>query len=96
MVADGTTHGIRPNVLEHINYVAAWTGTDIFFLKPKMPSAETASFSGTLDNSLDQRFRVAVFGDMESCEHAKTRILIMIDQIVRPLPHTDDAASSNA
>ena len=68
--------------MEHMNYVASWTGTDIFLLKPKQIDIETASFTGTLDNSLDQRFRIAVFGDMESSEHAKTRLLIMIDQIV--------------
>ena len=44
--------------------------------------SETASSTGVLENSLDQRFRLSVYGDMESAEHAKTRILIMIDQIV--------------
>jgi len=68
-----------------MDYVARWTGTDIFLLRPKQMDIETASFNGTLDNSLDQRFRIAVYGDMESSEHAKTRILIMIDQIVSRL-----------
>lgn len=74
---------IRKQVLEHIDYVASYSGTDIFLLRPKNMDVETASLTGTLDNSLDQRFRIAVYGDMESAEHAKTRILIMIDQIVR-------------
>jgi len=82
LVGDSANNGIRSSVLEHMNYVASWTGTDIFFLKPKSVDIETASFSGTLDNTLDQRYRIAIFGDMESSEHAKTRILIMIDQIV--------------
>lgn len=73
---------IRTSVIDHMNYVANWTGTDVFLLKPKTMDAETASFSGTLDNSLDQRFRMMVYGDTESVEHAKTRLLIMIDQIV--------------
>lgn len=82
LVGDAMSGAIRQSVLDHMNYVATWTGTDVFLLKPKQIDIETASFNGTLDNSLDQRFRVAVFGDMESSEHAKTRILIMIDQIV--------------
>lgn len=69
-------------VIEHLDYIARYTGTDIFLLKPKQVDVETASFNGALDSTLDQRFRVAVYGDMESSEHAKTRVLIMIDQIV--------------
>ncbi|KAB8336793.1 hypothetical protein FH972_021102 [Carpinus fangiana] len=91
LVADISPEGeptIRQGVLEHINYTAKWTGADIFLLKPRAPSVETASFTGTLDNSLDQRFRLAVFGDMESSEHAKTRLLIMIDQILELSMHT--------
>lgn len=74
---------IKQTILDHIDYIAKWTGTDIFLLRPKQMDVETTSFMGTLDNSLDQRFRVAIYGDMESSEHSKTRILIMIDQIVR-------------
>lgn len=65
-----------------MNYVAAWTGTDIFLLKPKLADTEMSGFTSALDNNLDQRFRIVIYGDMESSDHAKTRILIMIDQIV--------------
>jgi len=70
-------------VIEHINYVASWTGTDIFLLRPRQTESDTASFNLALDNSLDQRFRIFIYGDMESSDHAKTRLLIMIDQLVR-------------
>ncbi|KAL9057089.1 MAG: hypothetical protein Q9162_002523 [Coniocarpon cinnabarinum] len=81
--APTTPTGIREKILEHIDYIASWTGTDIFLLRPKQFDVGTAGFNGTMDNSLDHRFRVAVYGDMESSEHAKTRILIMIDQILK-------------
>jgi hypothetical protein len=70
--------------LEHLDLVAKYTGTDIFLLAPKQADPETAnsSFNGGPDTGLDQRLRVAIYGDMESSEHAKTRVLIMIDQIV--------------
>lgn len=66
-----------------MNRVASFTGTDIFLLKPRQQDVDSASFHGNIDNALDNRLRIAIYGDVESAEHAKTRILIMIDQIVR-------------
>lgn len=85
LIMDGSPKGIRASVLEHMDTLAAYTGTDIFLLTPKLHDADSAvvsSYGYASDNGLDQRFRVAIYGDMESCEHAKTRVLIMIDQIV--------------
>lgn len=84
---DGSPKGIRASVLEHMDTLAAYTGTDIFLLTPKLHDADSAvvsSYGYASDNGLEQRFRVAIYGDMESSEHAKTRVLIMIDQIVGP------------
>lgn len=82
---DSSTKGIRPSVLEHLDTLAAYTGADIFLLSPKFRDADSAvasSYGYASDNGLDHRFRVCIYGDMESAEHAKTRVLIMIDQIV--------------
>lgn len=49
---------------------------------PKQPDIESASFNGNLETGMDSRLRCAIYGDMETMEHAKTRVLIMIDQIV--------------
>jgi hypothetical protein len=43
---------------------------------------ESASFNGNIETSMEQRLRCAVYGDLETMEHAKTRVLIMIDQLV--------------
>lgn len=85
LVIDPVSDGVRKAVLEHLDLVAAFTGTDIFLLTPKItdPEAVGASFNGSVENNLNQRLRITIYGDMESSEHAKTRILIMIDQIVR-------------
>lgn len=85
LIMDGSTKGIRASVLEHLDTLAAYTGTDIFLLTPKIRDTDSAvisSYGYASDNGLDHRFRVAIYGDMESAEHAKTRVLIMIDQIV--------------
>ncbi|KAB8076602.1 KH domain protein [Aspergillus leporis] len=86
LIMDGSTKGVRPTVLEHLDTLAAYTGTDIFLLSPKFrdtDSAVVSSYGYASDNGLDHRFRVSIYGDMESAEHAKTRVLIMIDQILK-------------
>jgi hypothetical protein len=85
LIMDASTKGIRTSVLEHLDTLAAYTGADIFLLSPKGLDADSISSYG-YENGLDNRFRVAIYGDMESAEHAKTRLLIMIDQIVYDPP----------
>ena len=77
-------NGVRTEVLEHIDIVAKFTGTDIFLLNPRSqdPEGVSASYGNGSDVHFDQRLRIAIYGDPESSEHAKTRTLIMIDQIV--------------
>lgn len=84
LVIDSAADAVKSSVLEHLDVVASFTGTNIFLLGPKLSEAETigTTFNGSPEISLDQRLRVAIYGDMESVEHAKTRVLIMIDQIV--------------
>jgi hypothetical protein len=82
------------SVTSHIDRIATYTGTDMFLLKPKGADPEVTglSYTGGAEAGLDQRYRLNIFGDMESVEHAKTRVLMMIDQIVRlsnPIPTTN-------
>ena len=83
-VLDATTSLPRSSVVEHLNKVALFTGCDIFLLKSKQADAEnrSANYVNITDQTLEQRFRIAIYGDPESSEHAKMRVLIMIDQIV--------------
>lgn len=85
---------MRQSVVEHLDKVAAFCGVDIFLLGPKFPSlADGLSSNG--DAGRDQRWRIAVYGDMESAEHGKTRILVYIDRLVclcvliKVTPYTD-------
>lgn len=84
LVVDHASNGVRANVLEHIDILAKFTGTDIFLLNPKSADSENPvlSYGNGNDQGFDQRLRIAIYGDPESSEHAKTRVLIMIDQIV--------------
>ena len=83
LLVDSSLNGIKAQCLEYIDKVARFTGTDVFLLKARAADAEDLSSSiHETDQSLDQRLRIAIYGDPESSEHAKTRILIMIDQIV--------------
>ncbi|KAL4920130.1 hypothetical protein BDW62DRAFT_209273 [Aspergillus aurantiobrunneus] len=86
LITDNQTKEVRPPVLEHLDTLSGYTGTDIFLLTPKLRDTDSAivsSYGYATDNGLDQRFRVCIYGDMESTEHAKTRVLIMIDQILK-------------
>ncbi|EXJ63888.1 hypothetical protein A1O7_00223 [Cladophialophora yegresii CBS 114405] len=85
LILDGAETGIRSSVLSHIDLCAKYTGTDIFLLKPRSADTSLANpaYSEETDSGLDQRYRVNIFGDMESVEHAKTRALMMIDQILK-------------
>lgn len=85
LVIDHSQNGIKTNVLDHIDTLAKFTGTDIFLLNPKSTDSEgpSLSYGNGNDHVFDQRLRIAIYGDPESSEHAKTRVLIMIDQIVR-------------
>lgn len=75
--------GVRVEILKHIDQVAKFTGTDIFLLNPKAQDPDgTIAYGVGSDQRFDDRLRVSIYGDPESSEHAKTRILIMIDQIV--------------
>lgn len=84
---DATFTGIKASVIDHIDKIAKFAGSDIFLLNPKLsdPEGATASYVNGTDQSLDQRLRIAIYGDPESSEHAKMRVLIMIDQIVRAM-----------
>ena len=75
---------IRVEVLKHLDEVSKWTGTDIFLLNPKHSDSESpaASYGNGSHQRFDQRLRIAIYGDPESSEHAKTRVLIMIDKVV--------------
>ena len=84
---DSSLNGIKTNVVEHIDIIAKFTGSDIFLLNPKQadPDNMSANYVNGTDQSLEQRLRIAIYGDPESSEHAKMRVLIMIDQIVGSL-----------
>lgn len=71
-------------MLEHIDTLAKFTGTDIFLLNPKQTDLDGpgVNYRNGTGQGFDQRLRIAIYGDPESSEHAKTRVLIMIDQVV--------------
>lgn len=84
LVVTQDMNGVRAEVLKHLDDVAKWTGTDIFLLNPKHndPDGPASSYGNGSDQRFDQRLRIAIYGDPESSEHAKTRVLIMIDKVV--------------
>lgn len=65
--------------------IADKTKADVFLLeaKSRRKDSESASFVSASEKSLDKRLQIHVYGDLESSENAKTRLLIMIDQLLQ-------------
>ncbi|KAH6673593.1 hypothetical protein B0J14DRAFT_480829 [Halenospora varia] len=81
LVIDTEATALKSHVVEHLDQIATFCGVDIFLLGPKFTSL-TDGLNGNGDAGRDQRWRVAIYGDMESTEHAKTRVLIFIDRLL--------------
>jgi hypothetical protein len=81
LVIDAEATALRSHVVKHLDEVASFCGVDVFLLGPKFASLGDG-LNSTGDAGRDQRWRVAIYGDMESAEHAKTRVLIFIDRLV--------------
>nr|POE94594.1 meiotically up-regulated gene 60 protein [Quercus suber] len=72
----------RVDIIHHMDDIAHKTKADIFMLEAKSRRKDSDT-PGSLEKSMDKRLQIQVYGDMESAENAKTRILIMIDQILQ-------------
>ncbi|KAI9655617.1 MAG: hypothetical protein M1821_005411 [Bathelium mastoideum] len=83
LIIDPESQGVKALILKHLDDIAHRTKADVFLLHPKPVDVESASFNGNLDTINESRLRIVIYGDMESSEHAKTHVLIMIDQILR-------------
>lgn len=81
LVIDSSGTALKSQVIEHLDDISSFCGVDVFLLGPKFTSLADG-LNGNGDAGRDQRWRVAIYGDMESAEHAKTRVLILIDRLV--------------
>lgn len=84
MVADLLAGSLKKSVTETLDNISAYCGVDIFLLGPKLTPI-VDGLNGDTELRRDQRWRVAIYGDILSSEHAKTRVLIHIDQMVRSI-----------
>lgn len=73
---------LKKGVMDFLDNMSVYCGVDIFLLGPKLTPV-VDGLNGDVEVRRDDRWRVAIYGDMLSSEHAKTRVLIHIDQLVR-------------
>ena len=79
-----SSYEIRSDFLHHLEKISKWTGTDLFLINPPKETADEdlpEDINGHNSN-FNVRLCVGIYGDPESIEHARTRVLILIDQIV--------------
>ena len=81
LVIDSAATALKSHVVTHLDEIAKFCGVDVFLLGPKFASLSDG-ITRSPEAGRDQRWRVAIYGDMESAEHAKTRVLIFIDRLV--------------
>ena len=81
-MANLTEGVLHKGTTDYLDETAALCGVDIFLLGPKLTPL-VDGLNGDVEIRRDQRWRVAIYGDIMSSEHAKTRILIHIDRLVR-------------
>jgi hypothetical protein len=81
LVCDLNAGILKESVTAQLDYVSTYTGVDIFLLGPKL-TPMVDGMTGDSEMRMDQRWRVAIYGDIVSSEHAKTRVLCHIDSLV--------------
>lgn len=72
---------LKQSITDYLDQTSVWCGVDIFLLGPKLTPV-LDGLNGDVELRRDQRWRIAIYGDVLSSEHAKTRVLIKIDQLV--------------
>ncbi|KYK59441.1 KH domain-containing protein [Drechmeria coniospora] len=81
LVCDVQAGALKKPVVETLDYISSFCGVDIFLLGPKL-TPMVDGMTGDSEMRMDQRWRVAIYGDMLSSEHAKARVLIHIDTLL--------------
>ncbi|KAL2259560.1 hypothetical protein VTK26DRAFT_6723 [Humicola hyalothermophila] len=81
LVANLSEGVLKKSVIDFLDDTSAFCGVDIFLLGPKLTPI-VGALDGDDQLRRDQRWRVAIYGDYLSSEHAKTRVLIHIDQLL--------------
>lgn len=81
-MCDFAAGALKPEVISTLDYISTFCGVDIFLLGPKL-TPMVDGMTGDAEMRMDQRWRVAIYGDILSSEHAKARVLINIDSWVR-------------
>ncbi|PHH82240.1 hypothetical protein CDD83_3324 [Cordyceps sp. RAO-2017] len=81
LVCDLAAGALKKPVVETLDYISSFCGVDIFLLGPKL-TPMVDGMTGDSEMRMDQRWRVAIYGDILSSEHAKARVLIHIDSLL--------------
>lgn len=77
----GEDDKFRPDAASQLEKIADYCGVDIFVVYPESTKGVALGAGGS-DTSQDTRLRIMIYGDTESVECAKIRVLVMIDDMV--------------
>ncbi|PHH82894.1 hypothetical protein CDD82_4429 [Ophiocordyceps australis] len=81
LVCDLRAGVLKKHVVENLDFISSFCGVDIFLLGPKL-TPMVGGLTGDSEMRIDQRWRVTIYGDILSSEHAKARVLVHIDTLL--------------
>jgi hypothetical protein len=81
LVCDLNAGVLKKDVTDTLDYISIFCGVDIFLLGPKLTPV-VDGMTGDSEMRMDQRWRIAIYGDILAAEHAKLRVLIHIDSLL--------------
>ncbi|PNY25727.1 Meiotically up-regulated protein, partial [Tolypocladium capitatum] len=81
LVCDLKAGVLRKPAVDTLDKISSFCGVDIFLLGPKL-TPMVDGMMGDSEMRIDQRWRVAIYGDILASEHAKARVLIHIDTLL--------------
>ncbi|KAK6346791.1 hypothetical protein TWF696_006900 [Orbilia brochopaga] len=77
----GEDERFRPEAAQQLERISDYCGVDIFVVHPE-PTKGVSLHAGGSDTSQDTRLKIIIYGDVESVECAKIRVLVMIDDML--------------
>ncbi|KAF3149093.1 hypothetical protein TWF569_005173 [Orbilia oligospora] len=77
----GEDEKFRADAAQQLERISDYCGVDIFVVHPE-PTKGVSVRTGGSDTSQDTRLKILIYGDVESVECAKIRVLVMIDDML--------------
>ena len=92
MFVDTSNWSLLESIGGELSRCSQTTGADIFLLKSRPATVSVGGFDPLRDANLQkEKIKIAIYGDIDTVEHGKTRILLLIDKLVSTIAQRSQA-----